>query len=138
VDLSAWVPLKVSYFAIHQTTNAGGTWENISDGLGNLFVLTMRFNPHDASNVLVGTHGGGVWSGELELAVTPGGGGGDSLPTDFNNDRTVDFEDFLLFVSGFGSRFGESSYNSSYDLNTDDVIDFSDFLLFASDFGKSI
>ena len=57
---------------------------------------------------------------------------------DFDDSGVVDFTDFLLFVSAFGSREGQEGYDTKYDLNGDGVIAFADFLLFASDFGRTV
>ena len=64
-----------------------------------------------------------------------------SLPAvhlpDFDESGVVDFTDFLLFVSAFGSQEGEKTYEARYDLNSDGGIGFNDFLIFTSSFGKS-
>ena len=51
---------------------------------------------------------------------------------DFDNNGTVDFPDFLLFVNAFGST------NTTFDLNADTRVDFADFLIFVSVFGTTI
>ena len=56
---------------------------------------------------------------------------------DFDESGTVDFIDFLLFVSAFGAREGQDKYEAKYDLDGDGEIGFTDFLLFASDFGRT-
>ena len=56
---------------------------------------------------------------------------------DFDESGVVDFTDFLLFVSAFGTREGQERYDAKYDLNGDGEIGFGDFLLFASDFGRT-
>ncbi|MDE2697496.1 MAG: DUF4955 domain-containing protein [Gemmatimonadota bacterium] len=56
---------------------------------------------------------------------------------DFDESGVVDFTDFLLFVSAFGSREGQERYEAKYDLNGDGEIGFGDFLLFVSDFGRT-
>ena len=58
-------------------------------------------------------------------------------PLDFDKNGTVDFPDFLLFVSKFGSKQGDETYQDRFDLNGDGAIDFSDFLIFVNDFGKA-
>ena len=55
---------------------------------------------------------------------------------DFDESGAVDFTDFLLFVSAFGSREGQEGYEAKYDLDGDGLIGFADFLLFVSDFGR--
>ena len=57
--------------------------------------------------------------------------------SDFNQDNTVNFQDFVIFAAHFNTQIGDPSFNQSYDLNTDGIIDFFDFLGFAENFGKS-
>ena len=57
---------------------------------------------------------------------------------DFDESGVVDFTDFLLFVSAFGTREGQEKYDANYDLNGDGEIGFADFLIFASSFGKKV
>ena len=52
--------------------------------------------------------------------------------TDFDGSRTIDFSDFLLFVSAFGTA------NTTFDLNGSGTVDFPDFLIFVANFGKTI
>ncbi len=58
--------------------------------------------------------------------------------SDFNGDGIVNLADFLLFVSRFGSRQGDGTYETKYDLDIDSAIGISDFLLFVRDFNKRI
>ena len=57
---------------------------------------------------------------------------------DMDRDGDVDFSDFLLFTSAFGTMEGELEYNPSADLDGDGAVVFSDFLIFASAFGKPV
>ena len=52
--------------------------------------------------------------------------------TDFDGSRTIDFSDFLLFVSAFGTA------NTTFDLDGSGTVDFPDFLIFVANFGKTI
>ena len=52
--------------------------------------------------------------------------------SDFNRDGTIDFADFLLLVSAFGSS------ESKYDIDGNGTVDFSDFLMFVQVFGKMV
>ena len=61
----------------------------------------------------------------LEIQVT----------SDLDKSGTVDFDDFLIFVSAFSTRRGGLGFNELSDFNGDDSIDFIDFLAFAADFG---
>ena len=58
--------------------------------------------------------------------------------SDFNGDGIVNLADFLLFVSKFGSRQGDGTYETRYDLDINSAIGISDFLIFVSDFGKPV
>ena len=57
---------------------------------------------------------------------------------DIDGDGDVDFSDFLLFASAFGTIEGETGYNPAADLDGDGAVVFSDFLIFASAFGKPV
>lgn len=57
---------------------------------------------------------------------------------DFDESGVVDFTDFLLFVSAFGTRKGQEGYEAKYDLNGDGQIAFADFLLFVNSFGRTV
>ncbi len=58
-----------------------------------------------------------------------------SVVGDFNDDRTVDFQDFLLFAGSFGRRQGEPTFESRFDLDADGAVAFGDFILFVAAFG---
>ena len=58
--------------------------------------------------------------------------------SDFNGNGVVDFPDFLLFVSAFGSQAGQDRYDAKYDLNGNGEIAFDDFLLFVDSFGPPL
>ena len=51
---------------------------------------------------------------------------------DFNGSGTVDFADFLSFVSVFGKA------DATFDLDGSNQVDFGDFLIFVQSFGKSL
>ena len=57
---------------------------------------------------------------------------------DFNGNGVVDFPDFLLFVTAFGSQAGQEQYDAKYDLDGNGEIAFDDFLLFVGSFGKAV
>ena len=57
-------------------------------------------------------------------------------PGDFDNNRRVDFADFLAFAVVFGGQQGEAGYNAAMDLDTNGSINLADFLAFARLFGK--
>ncbi len=57
--------------------------------------------------------------------------------SDFNGNGAVDFPDFLLFVTAFGSQAGQERYDAKYDLDGNGEIAFDDFLLFVNSFATS-
>ena len=57
--------------------------------------------------------------------------------SDFNDNGVVDLPDFLLFVSAFGYREGQTQYDAKYDLDGNGEIGLDDFLLFVDSFGKA-
>ena len=57
---------------------------------------------------------------------------------DFDGSGIVDFPDFLMFVSAFGSEAGQDKYEAKYDLNSDGKIAFEDFLILTDNFGKNV
>ena len=59
------------------------------------------------------------------------------LSPDFNGSGVVDFADFVLFASVFGTREGDEEFDVIYDLNGDEQIVFEDFVIFASRFGEA-
>ena len=59
------------------------------------------------------------------------------LSSDFNGNGVVDFPDFLLFVTAFGSQAGQERYDAKYDLDGNGEIAFDDFLLFVDSFSKA-
>lgn len=59
------------------------------------------------------------------------------LVGDFDFNGRTDFEDFLIFASGFGKQSGSTGFLSLLDLVPDGAVDFQDFLVFASAFGKT-
>jgi len=56
---------------------------------------------------------------------------------DIDGDRDVDFDDFSLFASAFGSASGDTSYLEKADLNSDGKVAFDDFLIYAPLFGTN-
>ena len=53
---------------------------------------------------------------------------------DFDDNRVVDFADFVLFVSVFDTYTGDASYNELMDMDKNRIINISDFVLFVSVF----
>ena len=59
------------------------------------------------------------------------------LAADFNDNGSVDFPDFLLFIEMFGKVKDEEGFDARFDFNGDNVVGFPDFLLFVQEFGKT-
>ncbi len=60
------------------------------------------------------------------------------LPGDVNGDGKVDIEDLVLFARAFGSKKGDSNYNSRADFNNDGQVDGLDLILLAYNWGEKI
>ncbi len=58
-----------------------------------------------------------------------------TLRGDFNDDGTVDFDDFFAFTDHFGLTFDDPNWDSIYDLDGDSDTDFDDFFVFADLYG---
>ena len=56
---------------------------------------------------------------------------------DFDDNRTVNIADFLLFVAAFGARSGNVNFNPLMDMKKDSKIDIADFLAFVAVFGTT-
>lgn len=58
------------------------------------------------------------------------------LPGDFNEDGSVDFDDFFAFVDNFGKTYAEAA---AFDVNASGggTIDFDDFFAFVDNFGRT-
>ena len=72
----------------------------------------------------------------IYLAIMPGLIGAQTKSPDFNDNGTVDFADFILFASAFGSEAPADL--DIFDLSNNGVVDQADLLLFVADFGKTI
>lgn len=78
--------------------------------------------------LVVGTMGG-VFTTLLPKAIP--------LIADFNDNGSVDFPDFLLFIEKFGKTKGEEGFDGRFDFNGDNTVGFPDFLMFVQQFGKT-
>jgi len=56
--------------------------------------------------------------------------------SDFNGNRVVNFEDFLLFSQKFGAKRNDVKYDEGFDIDRNGEIGFGDFLIFSENFGK--
>ncbi|MDA0685141.1 MAG: SGNH/GDSL hydrolase family protein [Bacteroidetes bacterium] len=57
---------------------------------------------------------------------------------DFNGDGQVGFSDFVHFAGTYGSKLGDTRYDSRTDLDGNGAIEFSDFVLFVQDYGSAV
>lgn len=57
---------------------------------------------------------------------------------DFDDNRTIDFYDFLAFAAHFGLSSSDPDFDPRFDFDADGMVGFSDFLAFAAAFGKTI
>ncbi len=57
---------------------------------------------------------------------------------DFDGSGTVDFADFLIFASVFGTTASDSGFHVSADLNGDGAVGFADFLIFVRYYGAMV
>ena len=60
---------------------------------------------------------------------------GQTAVGDFNGDRAVTFEDFILFANAYGKEPNEPGYMPEADLDGNGLIDFSDFVAFTTTYG---
>jgi hypothetical protein len=71
------------------------------------------------------------------LSATSIDGVNPELPSDFNGDGTVAFDDFFAFADVFNLSASEPGA-ARFDLTADGQIDFDDFFVFADAFGQSV
>jgi len=50
---------------VFRTTDGGQSWTNLRSNLGHTFINFVRVNPHNTSQLYVGTGGGGLWRGNI-------------------------------------------------------------------------
>ncbi|MCF6270122.1 MAG: T9SS type A sorting domain-containing protein [Melioribacteraceae bacterium] len=64
---SVW--LKDQLPGVYRTTDAGLTWENITNNLQHTHVTFVKLDPNNTSRLFAGTGGGGLWSTDLSTDV---------------------------------------------------------------------
>jgi hypothetical protein len=109
--------------------SAGEFWLTLNAGLPTEDVRALVISPANPNQLFVGVALDGVLS--LTLVPTPSV----DVDADFDESGSVDFSDFLTFVTGFGKTSSEVGFDVQADLDSNGSIDFSDFLLFAAVFG---
>ena len=65
-------------------------------------------------------------------------GFGGAAMSDFDDDGTVGFSDFVAFAAEFGKSSGDEDFDARFDLDGDGAIGFGDFEIFARNFGKAV
>ena len=59
-----------------------------------------------------------------------------AIPSDFNGDGIVNFDDFFAFAQAFGTAQGQPGFDPKFDLDGNGKVDLDDFFLFAAAFGQ--
>lgn len=114
---------------VFTSESAGESWLTLNAGLPTEDVRTLVISPANPNQLFVGVALDGVLS--LTLVPTPFV----DVDADFDESGSVDFSDFLTFVTGFGKTSPEVGFDVQANLDSNGSIDFSDFLLFAAVFG---
>jgi hypothetical protein len=105
-----------------------------ADSQGNELIDSVTYGAL-GSDVAYGRYPDGHSALLVLVAPTPGERNStESQTTDFDDDGSVGFADFLQFARKFGKRQGDQDYDSRYDLNGDGEVGFPDFLLFVQHF----
>ena len=77
--------------------------------------------------------------GDFRAQLIPIPRSGSIAPSpDFDGNGRVGFSDFVMFASAYGTRSGQTNFDSKFDLDGDGRIGFSDFVLFAGAYGKPV
>ena len=77
--------------------------------------------------------------GDFRAQLIPLPRSGSSAPSpDFDGNGRVGFSDFVMFAGAYGTRSGQTNFDSKFDLDGDGRIGFSDFVLFAGAYGKPV
>ena len=106
---------------------------------GDSTVVTLTFTPSSAGEVagtlLISSNDTTTPTVRIALSGTVVAA---SVTTsaDFNDDGQVNFTDFLIFASAFGTSSGDPGYHTRFDLDLDGHIAFSDFVLFVKSYGQ--
>ena len=129
--------------------------KHVSDGT---YAMLMGYETRDKQGrdvTLIGHRGVNLWTGKVDSTEFIHVVDGKSVTDlqimlqaerepeivrsgDLDGDGDVDFSDFLLFASAFGTIDGGLGYNPAADLDGDGAVVFSDFLIFVSAFGKPV
>jgi hypothetical protein len=107
----------------------GGTWVPLAGGANNsVFGAAVVGSDLWIGGNFTTVAGGSIAASGLAryrgCAVCPGQGPGACSRADWNEDGTIDFNDFLAFLNDFNAE------DPCADLNADGTVDFNDFLVF--------
>ena len=95
---------------------------------------TYRFDEEGVYTVLIlGRDELGNFAGQRQIRVEVG----QKIMGDFNGDREVGFQDFVLFAQGYGKTRGNSGWDERFDLDGDGEVGFQDFIIFAGVYGRA-
>ncbi|NOY59353.1 MAG: T9SS type A sorting domain-containing protein, partial [Calditrichaeota bacterium] len=85
---------------IYRSLDGGHTWENITANLGHTFILFIKLNPNNPSQLFAGTGGAGLWLTDNALATKVEKERGNitttfhleqNYPNPFNNSTSITF-----------------------------------------------
>ena len=89
-------------------------------GSQGVVIFRLEGIPDEVAAIL----GEGVLAVETPEQTIPDG--------DFSGDHSVDFRDFILFASHYGTTLGDERFEEKYDLDGDETVGFQDFLRFVN------
>ncbi|MEO1498472.1 MAG: hypothetical protein AAFV43_15110 [Planctomycetota bacterium] len=104
---------------VYLSEDGGSSWRSINDGLPMLRGATITFNPHEPSQLVLGTGGRGFYT--LTLGITG----------DYNNDGLVDAADYTVWRDNRGS-----TQQLAADGNGDGIVDDGDYDVWRANFGR--
>ncbi|MEN0109703.1 MAG: hypothetical protein AAF805_03170 [Planctomycetota bacterium] len=104
---------------VYLSEDGGENWTSINDGLPMLRGQAVAFNPHDPTQLVLGTGGRGFYTLRLDE------------PGDYNGDGLVDAADYTLWRDSFGSTAALDA-----DGNRDGVVGAVDYDIWIAGFGR--
>jgi len=96
----------------YRSIDGGNSWQNITTNLGHTFILFAEINPHNHNQIIVGTHGGGIWVG-------------DNIVSNLDEEIITKPSNFILYPN-FPNPFNPET-TFSFNINTSTYIGFSIF-----------
>jgi hypothetical protein len=132
---------------LSSTNGFAGVWINDNpimqlSNLDNLDGLPYTTIPHVFCSLVSTdpTQGYTVYKDNFAIAEEYIGTGGEppSLKYDLNGDGAVNMLDISIVAKAFGSRVGDSRWNSIADVDKNQIVNILDISMVAKDYGKSI